>query len=243
MSLVCILYALVCLPAVFSAPTIAPRATILGPQPPHFVAYTDESAFGIPAASDLVGYNTLILSFLLASGPADQAGAWTGLSPQQRASLKAGYKANNITLLVSAFGSTESPTTDNNDPTAVAQQMANWVKTWGMDGIDVDYEDFEAVGKGSAVAWLTTFTQVLRDNLPAGEFVITHAPVAPWFGQGQPYAQLNKAVGNLIDWYNVQFYSQGLAYTTCETLIFSSGGDFPGTSVLEIVNSGVPQEK
>jgi len=47
----------------------------------------------------------------------------------------------------------------------------------------------------------------------------------------------------LIDWYNVQFYSQGTAYTTCETLITESGGDFPGTSLMEIVNSGIPQEK
>jgi len=129
---------------------------------------------------------------------------------------------------------------------------------------DTSSQDFEAVGKGHAVVWLETFTKVLRANLPAGEFVITHArefifgkskinspnfshtlhiAVAPWFGKGQPYAQLNETVGDLIDWYNVQFYSQGLAYTTCNTLIFSSGGDFPGTSVMEIVDSGIPQHK
>lgn len=67
--------------------------------------------------------------------------------------------------------------------------------------------------------------------------------VAPWFGRGQPYAQLNETVGHLIDWYNVQFYSQGLAYTTCETLVNESGGDFPGTSIMEMINAGIPQEK
>ncbi|KAF8519829.1 glycoside hydrolase family 18 protein [Gautieria morchelliformis] len=243
-----VLSALACLLSVVSAVPVARSTTskppaILGPQPPHFVAYTDESQFGIPSASDLKGFNTLILSFLLASGAADQADAWTQLSASQRSSIKANYKANGITLLVSAFGSTESPTTDGKDPTALAQGMANWVKTWGMDGIDVDYEDFKAVSKGTAVGWLKTFTTVLRNNLPAGQFVITHAPVAPWFGQGQPYSQLDASVGHLIDWYNVQFYSQGTAYTTCTTLVSASGDPFPGTSVLEIVASGVPQQK
>lgn len=71
----------------------------------------------------------------------------------------------------------------------------------------------------------------------------TPIAVAPWFAKGQPYNQVDATVGSLIDWYNVQFYSQGTAYTTCQTLIFTSGGDFPGTSVMEIVGTGVPAEK
>lgn len=67
--------------------------------------------------------------------------------------------------------------------------------------------------------------------------------MAPWFGPEQPYSQLNQQVGQLIDWYNIQFYSQGTAYTTCETLVTTSGAPFPGTSILEIVNSGVPASK
>lgn len=47
----------------------------------------------------------------------------------------------------------------------------------------VDYEDFGAINKadGSAENWLITFTQTLRAALPAGQYIITHAPVAPWF--------------------------------------------------------------
>lgn len=82
----------------------------------------------------------LILAFLLASGAADQAQAWTQLTPAQRGELKAGYEAANITLLVSAFGSTEAPTTDGRDAKTMAENMAGWVKEWGVDGIDVDYE-------------------------------------------------------------------------------------------------------
>jgi chitinase len=40
--------------------------------------------------------------------------------------------------MVSAFGSEDVPT--GADPTSTANTMAAWVKKWGMDGIDVDYE-------------------------------------------------------------------------------------------------------
>ena len=39
--------------------------------------------------------------------------------------------------------------------------------------------------------------------------------------------------------YNVQFYNQGL-YTTCDGLINTSGGPFPGTALLEIPKNGIP---
>lgn len=47
----------------------------------------------------------------------------------------------------------------------------------------------------------------------------------------------------MIDWYNIQFYSQGTAYTTCDTLVSASGGSFPGTSVLEMIQGGIPASK
>ena len=51
------------------------------------------------------------------------------------ASSEAGIK-----IIVSAFGSTETPTTSKENPTTVASQMASWVKQYGVDGIDVDWE-------------------------------------------------------------------------------------------------------
>ena len=76
--------------------------------------------------------------------------------------------------------------------------MANFVKTWGLDGIDVDYEDFAGrilclrysyifrhsrtrfvtaidSHNGRAENWLITFTKTLRNALPAGSYLITHA--------------------------------------------------------------------
>jgi hypothetical protein len=57
--------------------------------------------------------------------------------------------------------------------------MAAWVKKYDLDGIDVDYEDFDAFdgSSGSAVPWLNTFTQQLRVHLPQGSYVLTHARV------------------------------------------------------------------
>lgn len=72
--------------------------------------------------------------------------------------------------MVSAFGSTDAPTSSGADPIATANTMAAWVKEFGLDGIDVDYEDFNAInsGTGSAENWLISFTKQLRSQLPAG---------------------------------------------------------------------------
>jgi len=63
---------------------------------------------------------------------------------------------------------------------------------------------------GKAEQWLITYTKALRQNLPNG--IITHAPVAPWFSPiytAGAYTKVHKEVGDMIDWYNVQFYNQG----------------------------------
>lgn len=45
-----------------------------------------------------------------------------------------------LQLMVSAFGSTDAPTSSGEDPTRLAETMAAWVQKYGLDGIDVDYE-------------------------------------------------------------------------------------------------------
>ncbi|KAF8869289.1 hypothetical protein CPB84DRAFT_1027112 [Gymnopilus junonius] len=92
--------------------------------------------------------------------------------------------------------------------------MAAWVKQYDLDGIDVDYEDLNAfdAGDGKAGAWLISFTKQLRIQLPQEDtYLITHAPVAPWFSppkwRGGGYLKIHSSVGSLIDWYNIQFYN------------------------------------
>lgn len=43
-------------------------------------------------------------------------------------------------MIVSAFGSTDAPTSSGADPVATANTFAAWVIEYGLDGIDVDYE-------------------------------------------------------------------------------------------------------
>jgi chitinase len=80
------------------------------------------------------------MSFLLASGSADQVTEWQTLTSAQQQATRAAYNAAGIKLLVSAFGSTETPTSSGFDAAGTARQMASWVLANNVDGIDVDYE-------------------------------------------------------------------------------------------------------
>lgn len=222
------------------------------PAAPHFVIYSDKwisGETGPPAVSSIKGYNVFALSFWLVSGPADQAEEWVSLDNATRASIKTSYHNAGISLIVSAFGSTDAPTSSGYDPTTIANDLAAFVLKYDLDGVDIDYEDFNAMNaeNGSAETWLTTFTKALRKKLPQGQYILTHAPVAPWFSatySSGAYLTVNKNVGSLIDWYNVQFYNQGTSeYTTCSGLLTKSSSTWPKTSVFQIAAAGVSLDK
>lgn len=236
-----------CMPCIDTA--LSTRAT---PAAPHFVIYSDKwvsGETGPPAVSKIKGYNVFALSFWLISGPADQAAEWASLDNATRASIKTSYHNAGISLIVSAFGSTDAPTSGGYDPTTVANNLAAFVLEYNLDGVDVDYEDFNAMSAedGSAETWLTKFTKALRAKLPQGQYILTHAPVAPWFSTkytSGAYLTVNKNVGSLIDWYNVQFYNQGTSeYTTCTGLLTKSSSTWPKTSVFQIAAAGVSLDK
>ncbi|KAG2058007.1 hypothetical protein BDR06DRAFT_968932 [Suillus hirtellus] len=112
---------------------------------------TTISARAMPAAPHFVLYNDKWVSDEL--GPPD-----------------VGIISNaGISLIVSAFGSTDVPTTDGYDPTILANSLPDYVLEYDLDGVDVDYgvgyirHDAE---NGSAEIWLTTFTIALRARLP-----------------------------------------------------------------------------
>lgn len=93
------------------------------------------------------------LSFWLLSGPADQVEEWVLISNATRASIKSSYNAAGISLIVSAFGSTDTPTTSGYDPTTVANELAAFVLEYDLDGVDIDYE----VGLSQCVLVLSDF--------------------------------------------------------------------------------------
>jgi len=80
------------------------------------------------------------LSVWLTSGPADQAKEWTMLDSATRASYLTSYHDAGISLIVSAFGSTDAPTTERYDLTTVANNLAAFVLKYNLDGVDIDYE-------------------------------------------------------------------------------------------------------
>ncbi|KAF8521730.1 glycoside hydrolase [Hysterangium stoloniferum] len=220
---------------------------------PHFVIYTDQwtnDFTGPPPPSQVKGFNVVSLAFFLLAGAFDKAQEWASLTQAQRKSIKSQYSAAGIKLIVSVFGSTDAPTTYGADPIATANKMAKFVRDFGLDGVDVDYEDFDAInaGDGKGEAWIISFTKQLRTKLPQGQFLLTHAPVAPWFSPGGfgggAYLTVHQHVGNLIDWYNVQFYNQGSdEYTTCPGLLTNSSNTWPQSALFEIAANGVPLNK
>ncbi|ORY26060.1 glycoside hydrolase superfamily [Naematelia encephala] len=215
---------------------------------PHYVVYADQSNYGYPSASQAGKWNRVVLAFWLTQGAWDNAKVWESLSASARQSQIEAYHAKNIAIMVSAFGDTEQPTTSGEDPVQLADKLAAWVLQYGLDGVDVDYEDAPAMAEGKGEAWLIAFTKELRNKLPKPH-IITHAPQAPWFMQnkqaypGGGMIAVDKAVGGLIDFYNVQFYNQGAAYGDCTGLITNSGNSFPATSIMELNKAGIPLDK
>ncbi|KAG6914151.1 hypothetical protein DXG01_002082, partial [Tephrocybe rancida] len=195
---------------------------------------------------------SISLAFLVINNPAKpqaepigDALGWANLTDKQRQDIKVKYAAAGVKLLVSAFGDSQAPTTRGFSAIEVADKFAAWVKKYNLDGIDIDYLDDIFAEK--SVTWVIDFTIHLRKLLPAGAYILTHAPLGPWFAPtiaSGGYLKVNREVGNLIDWYNVQFFNQGNDYTTLDGLMFKSSSVWPQTSVFEIHQSAnIPLSK
>ncbi|KAG6372750.1 glycoside hydrolase family 18 protein [Boletus reticuloceps] len=216
------------------------------PAPPYFLAYNDKWLNPLPSASNLVGFNAFALTFLLASGSVDEAQNWQELTAGQRSSYLSEYNAAGISLIVSAFGSTETPTSSGLDPVNTANSIASWVTTYGVLGVDVDYEDFTAFNSanGAAETWLISFTKQLRTQLPQGEYILTHAPVAPctMFKYVHWLRLISSTIANSS--IATQFYNQGATeYTTCAGLLTASSSVWPETALFQISANGVSLDK
>ncbi|KAG2347111.1 hypothetical protein BDR05DRAFT_974182 [Suillus weaverae] len=219
----------------FMNTTTSARAT---PAAPHFVIYSDKwvsSEIGPPDVSSIAGYNVLrvlhniiffsALSFWLVSALLDDT---------TRTSLKASYQNAGISLIVSAFGSTDVPTTLRLSLIVLQTMYWNMISTVCHN---VDYEDLYAMDaeNGSAEIWLTTFTIALRAKLPQGMFSTQYASGV--------YLMVHQNVASLIDWYNIQekYTTEGtFEYTTCSGLLTASSPMQPNTALFQIAAAGIP---
>ncbi|TYJ54692.1 hypothetical protein B9479_004631 [Cryptococcus floricola] len=217
---------------------------------PHYVIYADESLSKMPSASELSSYNRFILAFWQYDGGAvDDVQTWADFDESYRNEVITEYHNAGIALMISAFGSEDTPTTSDADAKTVAQDLAAFVKQYNLDGVDIDYEDMSAMNSAQGAAWIVTLQTELRSLLPS-PYIISHAPVAPWFTSASDYSDgayvtVHQSVGDTIDFYSVQYYNQGDdQYVSCDTLITNSGSEWPSTSVFELNSyTGIPLEK
>lgn len=244
-----------CKPLKFNARTIS--ATY-----PKKIIYIDididwnDPSQTVKAAIDS-GFNVIIFAFYLVSGPTDMAVAWQSLTQiVQKDTVDYAHK-NNAVLLVSAGGATEAPY--ELSPDVFATSVCKFVTDNNLDGVDFDLENISPgfvntypSGTVNITEWISSLSMNSRRILGDSK-LITHAPQSPYFGKiGDPlmwpgitggYSSIYNNDKN-IDWFNIQYYNQGAsAYDTYKTLFLESGGDFPGTSVSEITNYGIPLDK
>lgn len=62
--------------------------------------------------------------------------------------LKKNFTDAGVKLIVSAFGATENPTSENLDPVQVGKDLAAFVNNNQFDGVDIDWEDTPAFQSG-----------------------------------------------------------------------------------------------
>mmetsp|Transcript_9519 Transcript_9519/g.10523 ORF Transcript_9519/g.10523 Transcript_9519/m.10523 type:complete len:333 (+) Transcript_9519:291-1289(+) len=259
------LLAVVTLSAVFSIvveeqPNASPVVVtyidkINGWWPPATIA----AGIGVPGYAKDTSYNVFNIAFWLSSGPTDIADIWAdplhyfsaqnpfgSTSAEIQANLTSMYHAAGKKIMISAFGATEFPTSGGKDAVKTCTDLANFVKTNQLDGVDLDYEDNAAMNSGAGVQWLIDCTTAIRKVLPVGQYILSHAPQAPYF-MGEPkypkggYLEVDKQVGHLIDYYNVQFYNQDQSsYDTLESLFINSNGWATNSSIQQMINNGIP---
>ncbi|CAO1638205.1 unnamed protein product [Sympodiomycopsis kandeliae] len=214
-------------------------------------AYDDTKApTGAPDPSHIEGFNVVNLAFYTHNGGGEGAiTKWVKASDEARREIKQKYADAGISLMVAVGGESDKPQSSGISGADYAKKVAAFVKKYQLDGVDLDYEEFDLFEKKKSVKWLVNFTNTLRQEL-GWDYWITHAPIAPWFSQDSyksaSYVDVERQTNDAIDWYNIQYYNQGKnAYTTCKSLYWdSTSTGYKGTSISEIHKQGkIPNEK
>lgn len=218
---------------------------------PHYslYLYDDVSSGSWPSADKVQPYNRLLLAFWESGGPTAASSSWASLSDDKRQSILNDYHDKGIAVMVSAFGAADSVIGKKKDPVKLAQDLAGWVNQHGLDGVDVDLEDFDSLqnDKDYALDWLSKFYTELSNSL--GGKPISSTPTAWMYGSvfgsaDSVYCKLNSAVGDKISWYNMQLYNgaQGTWNNCDNTVKHSDNGAFLALGDISSM-CGIPMNK
>lgn len=208
---------------------------------PRYIAYGDSyvnnNSFGVPDPKALNGFTHYNIAFWVSTdGGADNVQEWMQASETQRKAIVNAYNKAGIRLGMAVFGETDSPLSNGEDPNRLADRISDFVKKYNLQGVDVDFEEYDAFERKIATRWLIPLTRRLRARLPKNQYYLSHAPIAPLFNTDSyplGYTWVEKRIGDLIDFYNIQFYNQD-DYSTCHSLLLKSEGEWPNTSLIQL---------
>lgn len=227
----------------------------------------EAEAATITAAVD-AGFNVIILAFWcsngnqLPGGACDMCAAWQRDIPPSLQISTVEYAHSKGAIVMAACGGATDVPWDNLSGADFGRLAATWVLQNHLDGLDFDMENYQqgfVMYQGSttqqAVDYIVDANNAARAVLGASAY-ISHAPQAPYFGPvgGSSLTYWTGALGGYtsvyaalpagsIDFFNVQFYNQGeTMYVDYAGLVQTSesGGNFPGTAVVQIASYGIP---
>lgn len=212
------------------------------PETNRLVIYYNSNATPLSSFA-ATAYTHVILSFARpdASGTMVLDGNLTATVMGQIPTLKSAGKKVMLALGGGACSSSQWQQMAGNIQSA-AGQLAAMVQTYGLDGIDIDFEDSAAFTGGAGydgTQFLINLTQALYGVLPAGARLISHAPQAPYFfpGWSSAYPRIMDAVGAQIDFLNIQYYNNPNFQEPSFILGTSAG------SVAGMIAAGIPHTK
>ena len=183
--------------------------------PPRNVIYVNNATYPL---TDIVNlpYTDVIIGFLVPDDNLNLYGSGGAFDDNLQANISALQNAGkNVLISVGGSGGWPSSAYESyyqDVPGFVDQIVNNFVKQYGFNGVDIDYEDDNGfTGTYNGIDFLSKLTNDLAQALPPGQNIITHAPQTPYWDpnyNNAPYAQLWQRVGNQITWINNQFYNQ-----------------------------------
>jgi len=205
------------------------------------------------------GFNVVLLGFYtFAHGPVDFGLTWSGLSKADQAEAMKHAHDKSAAVLLSAGGPSDSPYL-NLSGTEYGSKAGQFAKDNQLDGVNFDLQYITPGFASSLVQWIIDASVAARKVL-GNDAIVSHSPLAPYFGEigkatnpftgtSGGYTAVEKAVGGVVDFYNVVFFNQGdKCYVSYETMFTGSNTGnvcpmYPGTSVKEIASYGVDENK